>query len=67
MKEAWEHSFTDKPSIKEGTMRVASFLICDIIERKNEFKDDLEDEKKSILIFLPGYHEIFEFIEFMKQ
>ena len=49
-------------------MRVASILICDIIERQNTFKDDLtEDEKKGILIFLPGLHEIFEFIEFIKD
>ena len=48
-------------------MRVASIIICDIIERQNTFKDDLDVEKKGILVFLPGLHEIFEFIEFMKD
>lgn len=65
--EAFESFHSNKPSIKEGVMRVASILICDIIERQNTFKDDLEVEKKGILVFLPGLHEIFEFIEFMKD
>ena len=29
--------------------------------------DDQTDEKKGILVFLPGYHEIFQFIDFMKD
>jgi len=40
-------------------MRVASIIICQLIEKENTFKDDPNDEKKGILIFLPGYHEIF--------
>jgi HrpA-like RNA helicase len=53
-------------------MRVAAMIICDIIERLNVFADDTgvegeEVEKKSILVFLPGYHEIFEFMEYLKQ
>jgi HrpA-like RNA helicase len=48
-------------------MRVASMLICDVIERLNRFGDDLEAEKKSVLVFLPGLHEIFEFIEFIRE
>ena len=31
--EAYESFHTNKPSIKEGIMRVASILICDIIEK----------------------------------
>ena len=70
--EAFEHSHSDKPCIKEGVMRVAAFIICDIIERLNVFEDEIagegeEVEKMSILVFLPGYHEIFEFMEYLKH
>lgn len=66
--EAVEAFNSNKPSIKEGVMRVAAFIICDIIERFNEFNDDLEEqEKKGILVFMPGLHEIFEFIEFIND
>jgi HrpA-like RNA helicase len=47
-------------------MRVAAMIICDVIERLNRFEDDLTQEKKGVLVFLPGLHEIFEFIEFIK-
>jgi HrpA-like RNA helicase len=47
-------------------MRVAAMLICDVIERQNSFEDDPE-EKKSVLVFLPGLHEIFQFIEFISE
>lgn len=57
----------NKPQVKECTMRVASMLICDVIERLNRFGDDTEAEKKSVLVFLPGLHEIFEFIEFIRD
>lgn len=67
--EAFEFMHSNKPVIKEGVMRIASIVICDVIERLNEFGDDKSEgaEKKSILVFLPGYHEIFEFIELIKQ
>jgi len=45
-------------------MRVASILICDIIEKMNCFKDAIDTDKEkggvapSILVFLPGLHEI---------
>ena len=48
-------------------MRVASILICDIIDKQNTFNDDLEEEKRGILVFLPGLHEIFEFIDFIRD
>ena len=66
--EAYESFHSNKPCIKEGVMRVASIIICDIIERQNTFGDELENTeegKKGILVFLPGLHEIFEFIEFI--
>ena len=47
-------------------MRVAAFLICDIIEKLNRFQDD-ESEKKSVLVFLPGLYEIFEFMDFISE
>ena len=53
-------SDSKKPNVKESTMRVASLIICDIIERINAF-DDEEKNKKSVLVFLPGLYEIFEF------
>ena len=56
--EAMELSGTQKPIIKEGAMRAASLIICDIIEKLNIFGDD-PTEKKSVLIFLPGLAEIF--------
>jgi HrpA-like RNA helicase len=42
-------------------MRVAAMIVCDVIEKLNRFNDDIEieGEKKSILVFLPGLHEIF--------
>jgi HrpA-like RNA helicase len=48
-------------------MRVASMLICDVIQKLNRFEDNLEEDKKSVLVFLPGLHEIFEFIEFIRE
>lgn len=59
-------SDSKKPNVKESTMRVASLLICDVIERLNSFGDDPED-KKSVLVFLPGLHEIFEFMDFLYE
>jgi HrpA-like RNA helicase len=59
-------SDSKKPNVKESTMRVASLIICDIIERTNAFGDD-DIEKKSILVFLPGLHEIFEFQDFLLE
>ena len=52
-----------KPYVKEGSMRAASIIICDLIERMNIWGDEPND-KKSILIFLPGLVEIFNFIEY---
>jgi HrpA-like RNA helicase len=57
----------NKPQVKEATMRVAAMLICDVIERLNRFGEKEGEDKKSVLVFLPGLHEIFEFIEFIKE
>ena len=50
-------------------MRLAAMIICDVIERLDRFRDadEGEGEKRSVLVFLPGLHEIFEFIEFIKE
>lgn len=48
-------------------MRVAAMLICDVIEKLNRFDDDPNEDKKSVLVFLPGLHEIFTFIEFINE
>lgn len=48
-------------------MRVAAYLIVEVIEKLNRFEDDPNDEKKSVLVFLPGLHEIFTFIEFVEE
>jgi hypothetical protein len=47
-------------------MRIASLMICDVIEKCNMFQDGAE-EKKGILIFLPGLFEIFEFMDFINE
>ena len=47
-------------------MRAASILICDIITERNAFNDDPECPK-SVLVFLPGLAEIFQFMEFMRE
>jgi hypothetical protein len=47
-------------------MRVASLMICDVIEKFNMFRDE-PLEKKGILVFLPGLYEIFEFIDFINE
>jgi len=39
-------------------MRVASLVVCDIIEKLKSFGETGE-EKQSILVFLPGFAEIF--------
>lgn len=59
----------NKPQVKDCTMRLAAMIICDVIERLDSFGDmqEGEGEKKSVLVFLPGLHEIFEFIEFIKE
>jgi HrpA-like RNA helicase len=54
-----------KPHVKESTMRLASLIICDVIEKIDTFGDG--PDKKSILVFLPGLHEIFEFIDFLNE
>jgi HrpA-like RNA helicase len=59
-------SGSQKPQVKEGSMRAASMIICDIIERLNTFNDDAS-EKKSILVFLPGLAEIFQFIDYLAE
>lgn len=38
-------------------MRVATIIICDVIERLNSF-EEASEVKASILIFLPGLAEI---------
>jgi HrpA-like RNA helicase len=55
-----------KPQVKECNMRVAAYIICDVIEKNNAFKDP-PGEKGSILVFLPGLHEIFEFVDFIYE
>lgn len=44
-------------------MRVAAYIICDIIEKLNTFKEN--GKKGGILVFLPGLHEINEFHNFI--
>lgn len=64
--EANEMSGQQKPQVREGAMRAASLIVCDIIERLNTFKDE-PNEKKSVLMFLPGLAEIFQFIDYMQE
>ena len=47
-------------------MRAASLIICDIIERLNTFNDE-PNEKKSVLVFLPGLAEIFQFMDYLGE
>ena len=47
-------------------MRVASLIVADIIEKLKRFGETGE-EKQSILIFLPGFAEIFQFIEYLSE
>ena len=55
-----------KPHVKEGAMRTASIIICDLIGKLNSW-GDLPNDKKSVLVFLPGLVEIFNFIEYCKD
>ena len=64
--EALQINESNKPQIKDCSMRVASIMICDVIEKLNRFNDEPED-KKSVLVFLPGLFEIFEFIDFINE
>ena len=48
-------------------MRVASIIICDVIEKKIVFNEYLEQGKQSILIFLPGLAEIYQFMEYLTE
>lgn len=57
LQECLEFAGTQKPMVKEGAMRVASIIICDIIGERNAFNDS-PNELKSILVFLPGLAEI---------
>jgi HrpA-like RNA helicase len=54
-----------KPQVKDCTMRTASIIICDVIERLNTFQD--AEAKQSVLVFLPGLAEIFQFIDFIHE
>ena len=40
--ESLEGTGTQKPQVKEGAMRAASIIICDIIADKNVFNDEPE-------------------------
>lgn len=53
-----------KASVKDGAMRIASLVVCDVIEKLNTFE---EKHKESVLIFLPGFAEIFQFIEYINE
>jgi HrpA-like RNA helicase len=55
-----------KANVKESAMRVATLVICEIIQKLNSF-DEVGEEKASVLIFLPGMAEIFAFIEYMGE
>ena len=55
-----------KANVKESAMRVATIIICDVIERLNSF-EETSDVKASILIFLPGLAEILQFIEYIGE
>lgn len=57
---------TQKPVVKEGSMRAASLIICEIIQKLNIFGDD-PNEKKSVLVFLPGLAEIHHFIDYLYE
>jgi hypothetical protein len=56
-----------KATVKDGAMRVASLIVCDIIEKLNTFGEKPGAEKQSVLIFLPGFAEIFQFIEYLGE
>ncbi len=45
-------------------MRVATVILCDVIERLNAFG---ENAKYSALIFLPGLAEIYQFMEYLNE
>lgn len=47
-------------------MRAASIIICDIITKKNAFNDE-SGTPGSILVFLPGLAEIFQFMEYLRE
>jgi HrpA-like RNA helicase len=55
-----------KANVKEAAMRVATIIICDVIERLNSF-EEASEVKASILIFLPGLAEILQFIEYIGE
>ena len=47
-------------------MRAASIIICDIVVKNNMFNDDPE-LPKSVLVFLPGLAEIFQFMDYLRE
>ena len=47
-------------------MRAASIIICDIITKNNAFSDEL-GTPGSILVFLPGLAEIFQFMDYLRE
>ena len=64
--ESMEGAGTQKPQVKEGAMRAASIIICDIIGLKNYFHDNA-NELKSVLVFLPGLAEIMQFRDYIEE
>jgi HrpA-like RNA helicase len=55
-----------KPTVRLCSMRIASIIICDVIERLDKFNEMSNgQEKGSVLVFLPGLGEISEFIKFV--
>ena len=64
--ESLEGTGTQKPTVREGAMRAASIIICDIVVKNNMFNDDPE-LPKSVLVFLPGLAEIFQFMDYLRE
>ena len=51
---------------RNRTSAVLIIIICDIIASQNSFNDE-PDQPKSILVFLPGLAEIYQFMEYLRE
>jgi len=47
-----------RASVMEETLKAATYLIVDLIELKNCFREK-PGEKRTVLVFMPGMMEIF--------
>ena len=57
---------THRPKFHSECVHLAALLIVEVFHRGNYFKD-AEVDKKTVLVFVPGFAEIFELMQEIQE